>query len=76
MDQLQESAYDTFGRSARLLADLPRFKAAVDTAIRRQSADRRGVLRQLGADVPARPARIAGAPFSRKPGTTAGASCA
>jgi signal transduction histidine kinase len=30
-DQQQASLFDTFTRSARLLADLPRFKAAVDT---------------------------------------------
>ena len=30
-DQQQAALFDTFTRSARLLADLPRFKAAVDT---------------------------------------------
>ena len=30
-DQQQAALFETFSRSARLLADLPRFKAAVDT---------------------------------------------
>jgi signal transduction histidine kinase len=51
-DQQQAALFDTFTRSARLLADLPRFKAAVDTAdppTVQPIAEE--YLRELGADL-------------------------
>lgn len=51
-DQQQASLFDTFTRSARLLADLPRFKAAVDTGdAPTVQPIAEEYLRQLGADV-------------------------
>jgi two-component system, NtrC family, nitrogen regulation sensor histidine kinase NtrY len=51
-DQQQAALFDTFTRSARLLADLPRFKAAVDTGdaptVQPIAED---YLRALGADL-------------------------
>jgi len=51
-DQQQAALFDTFTRSARLLADLPRFKAAVDTGdppTVQPIAEE--YLRELGADL-------------------------
>jgi signal transduction histidine kinase len=52
VDQQQAALFETFTRSASLLADLPRFKAAVDTGdaptVQPIAED---YLRQLGADV-------------------------
>lgn len=51
-DQQQASLFDTFTRSARLLADLPRFKAAVDTGdAPTVQPIAEEYLEQLGADV-------------------------
>jgi signal transduction histidine kinase len=51
-DQQQAAVFETFTRSARLLADLPRFKAAVDTGdaptVQPIAED---YLEQIGADV-------------------------
>lgn len=51
-DQQQAALFDTFTRSARLVADLPRFKAAVDTGdpptVQPVAEE---YLQQLGADV-------------------------
>ena len=52
VDQQQAEAFETFARSARLLADLPRFKAAVDTGdAPTVQPVAEAYLEQLGADV-------------------------
>jgi len=51
-DQQQAALFDTFTRSARLLADLPRFKAAVDTGdAPTVQPIAEEYLRELGADL-------------------------